>query len=169
MEKTESIKKRNDVNTKEGIRKYGDVEFADPKNHKYPISSEEKIRSAWNYINQAGNSAKYSSKDIKTIKSKIISAWKRKIDKNGPPSASKSGLDIGCPYCYDDEDTDNQEHTDYHVNQAKVNTEKANKILQNLYENNIDNELSKEEIMEYLEEIEHVFGETESFFKKSEK
>jgi hypothetical protein len=31
--------------------------------------------------------AKYSAEYVKTIKCKIIAAWKRKIDKDGPPSA----------------------------------------------------------------------------------
>ena len=32
------IDRREDVNPKEGERKYGDVEFADPVNNKYPMT-----------------------------------------------------------------------------------------------------------------------------------
>jgi hypothetical protein len=81
--------KREDVKPSEGENKYGDVEFADAKNKKYPIDTVEHIRAAWNYINKAKNAAKYSAEDVKAIKAKIISAWKSKIDKDGPPSAEK--------------------------------------------------------------------------------
>ncbi len=46
---------REDVKPEEGKNKYGDVEFADAENKKYPI----------------------------------VAAWKKKIDKAGPPSAAK--------------------------------------------------------------------------------
>jgi hypothetical protein len=81
--------KREDVKPSEGENKYGDVEFADAKNKKYPIDTVEHIRAAWNYINKAKNAAKYSAEDVKAIKAKIISAWKSKINEDGPPSAEK--------------------------------------------------------------------------------
>ena len=85
----EKISKRPDVNPKSGADQYGDVEFADPKNHKYPIDSEKHIRAAWSYIHMPKNSGKYSAEDAASIKAKIISAWKEKIDKDGPPDAEK--------------------------------------------------------------------------------
>ena len=71
---------------------YGDVKYADPgykadKKKRYPINNEEHIRAAWNYINQEKNHAGYSSGEVSKIKSRIISAWKSKIDPKGPPSA----------------------------------------------------------------------------------
>ena len=66
------------------------MKFADEKNKKYPIDTEKHIRAAWNYINKAKNAAKYDAEDLKSIKGKIIAAWKEKIDKEGPPSAEKS-------------------------------------------------------------------------------
>jgi uncharacterized protein DUF6582/Mu-like prophage I protein len=81
------IAKRKDVSPTEGKTKYGDVEYADETNKKYPIDTEEHIRAAWNYISKEGNAAKYSPDDVKKIKAKIIAAWKAKIDKDGPPSA----------------------------------------------------------------------------------
>lgn len=94
--KQEAISARKDVNPKEGKKKYGDVTFADEKNKKYPIDTEEHIRAAWNYINKPKNSAKYSSDEVSQIKGKIVSAWKRVIDKEGPPSAKeKSEYDDG--------------------------------------------------------------------------
>ena len=46
------IDRREDVNPNEGLREYGDVEFADPTNHKYPIDTPEHVRAAWSYINR---------------------------------------------------------------------------------------------------------------------
>jgi len=83
------VAERKDTNPKEGEEKYGDVKFADEKNKKYPIDTEKHIRAAWNYINKEKNQAKYSSEDVASIKAKIVSAWKEKIDKDGPPSADE--------------------------------------------------------------------------------
>ena len=74
---------------------YGDVLYADPGYQKddkkrYPIDTEKHIRAAWNYINKSKNSAKYSAAHVKSIKAKIIAAWKRVIDKKGPPSAAEA-------------------------------------------------------------------------------
>jgi hypothetical protein len=90
----EKIAPREDVKPSEGKGKYGDVTFADEKNKKYPIDTESHIRAAWNYINKPKNAGFYSAKDFETIKSKIVAAWKKKIDKEGPPSAQKGeGMD----------------------------------------------------------------------------
>lgn len=71
---------------------YGDVHYADPgykadKKKRYPIDTAEHIRAAWSYINQEKNHAGYSSGEVSKIKSRIVSAWKKKIDSKGPPSA----------------------------------------------------------------------------------
>jgi hypothetical protein len=90
----QKVAERKDVKPEEGEKKYGDVKFADAKNKKYPIDTEAHIRAAWNYINKPKNAAKYSAEDVKSIKSKIISAWKAKIDKEGPPSAKEESKKI---------------------------------------------------------------------------
>jgi hypothetical protein len=69
-------------------KEYGDVKFADEKNKKYPIDTEAHIRAAWNYINKEKNAAKYSADEAKTIKANIVAAWKKTIDKEGPPAAA---------------------------------------------------------------------------------
>jgi len=88
------VAERSDVKPEEGKSKYGDVKFADAKNKKYPIDTEAHIRAAWNYINKPKNAAKYSAEDVKSIKGKIIAAWKSKIDKEGPPSAEEESKKI---------------------------------------------------------------------------
>jgi hypothetical protein len=86
----QKVAARDDTSPKEGAAKYGDVKFADAKNKKYPIDNEAHIRAAWNYINKDKNAAKYSADDLSTIKAAVASAWKEKIDKDGPPSADAS-------------------------------------------------------------------------------
>jgi hypothetical protein len=88
-----AVAERKDTSAKEGTSEYGDVKFADSTNKKYPIDTEEHIRAAWNYINKGKNADKYSAKDVAAIKARIVAAWKSKIDKEGPPSASEKAED----------------------------------------------------------------------------
>jgi hypothetical protein len=74
---TTTIDRREDVSPKEGLREYGNVEFADPTNHKYPIDSAEHVRAAWSYINQSDNASKYDKDEVKSIKNRIKSAAKK--------------------------------------------------------------------------------------------
>lgn len=74
---------------------YGDVKYADPgyqkdKKKRYPIDTADHIRAAWSYINKEANAGQYSSKQLSDIKGRIVAAWKKTIDKDGPPSAEKS-------------------------------------------------------------------------------
>ena len=75
--KSTHIDRRDDVSPDEGERKYGDVEFADPVNNKYPIDTAEHVRAAWSYIHHKDNAAKYDSDEVKTIKSRIERAAKK--------------------------------------------------------------------------------------------
>ena len=71
------IDRRKDVNPERGEKEYGDVEFADPVNNKYPIDSEKHVRAAWSYINQKDNAAKYDGESLKTIKNRIKKAARK--------------------------------------------------------------------------------------------
>ena len=71
------IDRREDVNPEEGKRKYGDVEFADPVNNKYPIDTPEHVRAAWSYIHQADNASKYDADEVRAIKDRIKRAAKK--------------------------------------------------------------------------------------------
>ena len=75
--KATKIDKREDVSPESGERKYGDVEFADPTNNKYPIDTPEHVRAAWNYINHRDNAAKYDADEVETIKQRIKRAAKK--------------------------------------------------------------------------------------------
>lgn len=91
----EKAARREDVSPAERRRaeeEYGDVEYADEANKKYPIDTEKHIRAAWSYINMPRNSSKYPAEKVASIKRKIVSAWKKKIDPAGPPQASKKDL-----------------------------------------------------------------------------
>ncbi|MBU6231355.1 hypothetical protein KGP36_01700 [Patescibacteria group bacterium] len=70
---------------KEGEEKYGDVEYADPKNKAYPVNSPSRVRAAWSYINMPKNAAKYprNGVSLSSVKARIRSA------------AAKHGVHIG--------------------------------------------------------------------------
>jgi hypothetical protein len=74
---TKPIHKRDDTDPDDGERKYGDVEFADPVNNKYPIDSEEHVRAAWSYINKQRNAAKYNAEELDRIRGRIRTAARR--------------------------------------------------------------------------------------------
>jgi len=71
------IDQREDVSPETGAHKYGDVEFADPTNNKYPIDTAEHVRAAWSYINHKDNAAKYDADEVETIKDRIKRAAKK--------------------------------------------------------------------------------------------
>lgn len=71
------IDEREDVNPESGEQKYGDVEFADSTNNKYPIDTPEHIRAAHSYINHKDNAAKYDADEVETIKNRIKRAAKK--------------------------------------------------------------------------------------------
>ena len=73
---SERIKRREDINPKEGLHKYGNVKFADPVNNKYPINSPKHIRAAWSYIHHKDNAAKYDEDEVDKIKRRIQRAAK---------------------------------------------------------------------------------------------
>jgi flagellar biosynthesis protein FlhB len=83
MSESTKIDRRDDVNPDEGEQKYGDVEFADATNNKYPIDTPEHVRAAWNYINHKDNAAKYDADEVDLIKNRIKRA------------AKKHGVEIG--------------------------------------------------------------------------
>jgi len=74
---SEKIEHRDDVNPEEGLHEYGNVQFADPTNDKYPIDTPEHVRAAWSYINHRDNASKYNKGDVAQIKERIKHAAKR--------------------------------------------------------------------------------------------
>jgi hypothetical protein len=74
------IHRRTDSDPREGVRKYGKVQFADPTNRKYPIDSPGHIKAAWAYIHQPENAGKYTAGEVRTIKIRVQRAAKaRKV------------------------------------------------------------------------------------------
>jgi hypothetical protein len=71
------IERREDVKPERGEHEYGDVEFADPVNKKYPVDTPEHVRAAWSYINHQDNAAKYNAADVEKIKQRIKRAAKK--------------------------------------------------------------------------------------------
>ncbi len=71
------IAERKDVSKQAGITQHGNVEFADPKNKKYPIDTPEHVRAALSYWGRAKNRNEYSKEDQDTITKRITAAAKR--------------------------------------------------------------------------------------------
>lgn len=67
-----------------GKKPYGNVTYADPKNGKYPIDTEEHCRAAWAYINKPKNAAMYPLNGV------ALSAVKGRIE----AACRKFGIDI---------------------------------------------------------------------------
>ncbi len=152
-----AIKKRKDVSPKSGEKKYGDVKFADPKNNKYPLDNEAHIRAAWNYFNMPRNKGKYSSEDQKLIRGRILAAWKKTIDKAGPPSAAKADdmMDMPeadcCPFCGWSDGSDT--HVATHLGLIQNAIEKAKQTLAGMFEDNADGSLDLEGIVALLKDL----------------
>lgn len=65
------------VEAADNPKPYGDVKYADPKNGKYPIDTEEHVRAAWSYINMPKNQKGYSPEELAQIKDRIKTAAKK--------------------------------------------------------------------------------------------
>jgi hypothetical protein len=74
---TQKIHQREDVKPERGEHEYGDVEFADPVNKKYPVDTPEHVRAAWSYIHHKDNAAKYQKDEVESIKNHIQRAAKK--------------------------------------------------------------------------------------------
>ena len=71
---TKRIRRRSDADPRDGLRKYGATDYADPTNKKYPIDTAGRIKAAWAYIHQPSNARKYSAAERRTILSRIRKA-----------------------------------------------------------------------------------------------
>jgi hypothetical protein len=68
------------------------IHFADPGfqpdgKKRYPIDTEQEIRTTWTHIIKTRNAKKYTGDQLNRMKTAIIAAWKEKIDKAGPSTA----------------------------------------------------------------------------------
>jgi len=87
------VQKRADVSDadkKRAAKDYGDVEYADPANKKYPIDTRAHVKAAWSYISMPKNAAKYSSSELAKIKGRI----KRAAKKFGIEISEESGQSV---------------------------------------------------------------------------
>jgi hypothetical protein len=79
------IHRRRDTEPSEGLERYGDTDYADPTNKKYPIDTPGRIKAAWSYIHQPGNAKKYTSEERRVIRQRIrAAARKRKVQLPDP-------------------------------------------------------------------------------------
>jgi hypothetical protein len=83
----------------DGSKPYGNVTYADPgyqsdKKKRYPLDSKDHAKSAWSYIAQKTNAAKYTAAQLKRVKGRIMSALKKF---GVSASAESAGWTIGEP------------------------------------------------------------------------
>lgn len=69
-----TILPHHDVNPDEGIRRYGDVTFADPVNNRYPVDTPEHIHAAWSDIHHERDAAFYSPEEVTCLERRIQEA-----------------------------------------------------------------------------------------------
>lgn len=81
----------DEAEKKRAVEEYGNVEYADPENKKYPIDTPKHIRAAWSYIHMPKNAEKYSGGAVEAIKARIRAAWKKEF--GSEPSAEKEFID----------------------------------------------------------------------------
>lgn len=77
---------------------YGNVTYADPKNGKYPIDTEDHARAALSYISMPKNAAKYplNGVTLSEVKARIVAACKKfGIDVSSDSSSNGSSSDSG--------------------------------------------------------------------------
>jgi hypothetical protein len=86
--------KKDNPSSGDSAKPYGDVTYADPgyqsdKKKRYPIDTAAHVRSAWSYISQSGNAAKYTAQQRESIKARIRTAAKKlKVDLAEPQKAA---------------------------------------------------------------------------------
>jgi hypothetical protein len=59
-----------------GLRKYGNVAFADTVHHKYPIDTDKHIRIAWAFVHEKSHARKYTKKEREAMLLRIRAAAK---------------------------------------------------------------------------------------------
>jgi phage head maturation protease len=84
---------------------YGNVTYADPKNGKYPVDTEEHARAAWSYINKAHNASMYplNGVTLSEVKGRIRAACKKfGIEISDDSMASRSAGELARIYPLED-------------------------------------------------------------------
>jgi len=59
-----------------GLKKYGNIAFADSVHHKYPIDTDRHIRMAWAFIHEKSHARKYTKRERKAMLLRIRAAAK---------------------------------------------------------------------------------------------
>lgn len=73
---------------------YGDVKYADPGYQsdgkaRYPVDTKAHAEAAWTYIQDPKNAGEYTDKQLKLVKDRIIAAYKKLVNSEGPPEMRK--------------------------------------------------------------------------------
>lgn len=65
------IHERSDTAPTEGEHKYGNVEYLDETNKKYPVDTAEHVRAAASYLGMPKNAEKYSRSELVTMRNHL--------------------------------------------------------------------------------------------------
>ncbi len=74
---TPAVSKRGSGLSDDGGRVYADPGYQKDKKQRYDLSSRQKAKSAWAYVNQADNAAKYTGPQLKQVKKRIVAALRK--------------------------------------------------------------------------------------------
>jgi hypothetical protein len=91
IEEIEARPDVTDADKKRAKSEYGNVQFADAKNKKYPLDAEH-IHAAISYFGMEKNFGKYSEAERKTIAGRIARAAKKHGVEISPEWKAKHGL-----------------------------------------------------------------------------
>lgn len=150
----EKVAKREDVEPEDGEDKYGDVKFADEKNKKYPIDTEEHVRAALSYWGMPKNREKYSAEDQATIGGKIRAAAKKLgIGSEGKEEKEEKEEKKEVEKNIEEEVLNKESDLEIELKQVKELNDVLNASCDELTQKNL--ELS-EQIAEFKEEIDYL-------------
>jgi hypothetical protein len=74
---TPAVSKRGSGLSDDGGRVYADPGYQKDKKQRYDLSTRQKAKSAWAYVNQADNAGKYTGPQLKQVKKRIVAALKK--------------------------------------------------------------------------------------------
>ncbi len=145
--------------------KYGDVKYADPTHHKYPIDTNKHIRAAWSYINKPKNAKKEGSR-LSEVKAKIKASMQKigaevKTESTEYKTMSVNGKGIPVPISYKNQPWYYQKSMNTQI--KRFSTEDAiRKLAAELEETGTEENSAKAKIIyAYLSEVEGLLKESE--------
>ncbi|HEX8681834.1 MAG TPA: DUF6582 domain-containing protein [Ardenticatenaceae bacterium] len=87
-----TIRQLEGVDPQKGVNDYGNVEFADPVNHRFPIDTPERTRQSYRLFDmEAKSSPNYDAAESELILSRILAAARAQGVSIGPETGGSVG------------------------------------------------------------------------------